>query len=65
MQDPNKRKPDGTGVDSDATSKDTLKDLEDEQITDFDTRDESGNTNPPAPDGTPDESPKPDDAGPM
>ncbi len=53
---------------SEATSKETLEDLEESEKmsdSDSDADHESRSAELPAPDGTPDENRKPDDAGPM
>lgn len=66
MQDANKREPNGTTPDSDATSKQTLEDVEEsEKSSGSKSGSDSGESDVPSPDGAHDNSPKPDDAGPM
>lgn len=67
MQDSKKQRPDTGVVDSDATSKETLADLEkNEQGSDSQPKPESSNSPLASPDGIEDETgDKPDDAGPM
>ena len=67
MQDSKKQTPDTGVVDSDATSKETLEDLEEnEQRSDSQPKDESSNSPLISPDGIEDDTgDKPDDAGPM
>ena len=67
MQDSKKKGPDPGVVDSEATSKETLEDLEEsEQSSDSQLKDESSKSPIISPDGTKDDtSDKTDDAGPM
>jgi hypothetical protein len=67
MQDAHARKPDGPAPDSDATSNETLADLErSEQDSESESADATAEPQLPAPDGINDETPeKPDEAGPM
>jgi len=66
MQDSKRQRPEGV-VDSDATSKETLEDLEEnEQSSDSQLKDESSKSPLISPDGTEDDTgDKTDDAGPM
>jgi hypothetical protein len=64
MQDSNARKPDEPISGSDATSKETLEDLE-ESEQDSESKDAPSESDVPSPDGVDDESRKADDAGPM
>ncbi len=65
MQDSHKREPNGTPG-SDATSKETLKDVEDSKKKTGTSGNESGESEVPSPDGAHDAGrDKPDDAGPM
>ena len=59
------RKQDVADSDSDATSKETLEDLEKSVSSDSEAEQESDNSETPSPDGTDDERREPDDAGPM
>jgi hypothetical protein len=65
MQDSNKREPKGTAPDTDATSEETLEDVEESEKKTGTSGAESGESDVPSPDGAHDDSPKPDDAGPM
>jgi len=65
MQDSNTQRPNAPASDSDATSKETLEDLE-ESEQDPEPQDASNESQLPSPDGANDETPnKADDAGPM
>jgi hypothetical protein len=64
MQDSKKQRPDTAAVDSDATSQETLEDLE-ESEQDSESKDAPSESDVPSPDGVDDESRKADDAGPM
>ena len=65
MQDSSVRKPDEQPADADATSKETLEDLEDSEQ-DSEAKVERDNSPVPSPDGAQPENRKPaDDAGPM
>jgi hypothetical protein len=65
MQDSKKQSSDSGVVDSDATSKETLADLEDEQSPDSESEGTASESEAPSPDGA-DVSPnKTDDSGPM
>ena len=67
MQDSKRQRPDEGVIDADATSKETLEDLEEnEQSSDSQTKDESSKSPLISPDGTEDDTgDKTDDAGPM
>ena len=66
MQDSKKQRSDSGVVDSDATSKETLADLEDEQSPDSESEGTGRESEAPSPDGALDEAPnKTDDAGPL
>ena len=67
MQDSQKQRPDTGVVDSDATSKETLADLEkNEKSSNSDSKGTARESEAPSPDGAVDELPnKSDDAGPM
>jgi hypothetical protein len=67
MRDSTRQRPDTGVVDSDATSKDTLADLEkNEQSSNSESEETARESEVPAPDGSNDEPPnKIDDAGPM
>jgi len=67
MQDSKRQRPDGGAIDADATSKQTLEDLEENaQSSDSQPTDESSKSPLISPDGTEDDTgDKTDDAGPM
>ena len=65
MQDSKMRRPDEAVVDSDATSKETLADLEDEQSPDSESAGTGRESEAPSPDGADVTPNKTDDAGPM
>jgi hypothetical protein len=67
MQDSKRQRPDEGLIDADATSKETLEDLEEnEQSSDLQPKDESSKSPLISPDGTEDDTgDKTDDAGPM
>jgi hypothetical protein len=66
MQDSTPRKPDGPAPDADATSRETLKDLQDEQKdSGSGSNDSDDESELPSPDGAEDERDEMKDAGPM
>jgi hypothetical protein len=65
MQDSKKQSSDSGVVDSDATSKETLADLEDEQSADSETEGTVRESEAPSPDGADVQPNKTDDTGPM